>query len=393
MFNATWKITSLLFISFLIIPANSQAFNLMKVKKCGGIGKRWAGRKPVEVKLHLPSLKSYIKSKKFTGRKAAIARAKEDIRQVIKEINSISEIDLKLELAEDVMFPVLYRGNKEKYKRSIQIGFYNKTQMDTLRKKRQNPAWANMDKKCRFSENFVTYNGKLRWAFGSPEQNGRKYWEVGRKFGNKLSFRAVLLHEVTHTLGLSHANNEYAIMNHGHKPWTSGKNEARMEFLPDDIAGLISLYGNKSKKIADLTVTNSYFLPKSADPKYKAGHHIMNKKVPASSVGGNSIQPEITINNKGSKALAFELQLWFSKNNTLDRDRDYPSRTTYQYQLKLESKKLTNSFEIPSGIPSGSYFIFAVLVPTQVGGKRGRPQRDKNEYNNTIALRGKIQLN
>ncbi|MBT3983276.1 MAG: matrixin family metalloprotease [Bacteriovoracaceae bacterium] len=393
MLGASWKITSLLFISILMTPGSSQAFNLMGKKKCGGIGKRWAGKKPVEVRLHLPSLKSYIKSKDFADPKSALARAKGDIKRVIKEINSISEIDLTLELGQDLKFPKLYRGNDEKYHRSIRIGFYNRSQMNARSKKKQNPAWANMDKKCRFSENFVTYNGKLKWAFGNPKQNGQKYWEVGRQLGEKLSFRAVLLHEVTHALGLSHANNEYAIMNHSHKPWTTGKSEASMEFLPDDVAGLISLYGNKSKKTADLTVTNSYFLPKSSNPKYKAGKQILNKEVPASSVGGNSIEPEITINNKGSKAIKAELQLWFSKNQILDQDRDYQSETVYQYQLNQESKKLTNSFEVPSGIPSGSYFVFAVLVPTQVKGKSGRPQREKNEYNNAIALRGKIQLN
>lgn len=76
-----------------------------------------------------------------------------------------------------------------------------------------------------------------------------------------------------HAVGLEHELDAYAVMDHGTKAWTRGPNGTpQMELLPDDINGVLALYGGGAKGLAalDVSVTNTWFFTAEERTQYNA---------------------------------------------------------------------------------------------------------------------------
>ena len=258
------RIASFACSTFLIIAAfsyssHSSAYQLSDTDTCKP-GARWSTSAPVKVKLLSLSLTDYVQRhlKQIDNGLLALSQAIADIQSVVDEYNAVNGSTLKLEYAG----PILDDSDLGDYdedqfgSHTIVVGF-----TDDPPPSNSVPAWTPeySGDKCTYDRRHIRFSKKDLWTFGLPEYTVAD----GKHFGIGTSFRAVLLHEMGHAVGLQHALAEYAVMDHGTKAWTRGKDEVpTMQLLPDDSTALRILYpvpGGFAVK-PDISLTNTWFL-------------------------------------------------------------------------------------------------------------------------------------
>src|SRR5215471_13439471 len=218
-------------------------------------GAGWNTGSTVKVRLLEDSFDAYADDQGLSSTEKVIDRDEMlgDIQAVIDEYNRVPGSKLTLEYAGSIY------GDKDLGDMShddyadhrIVVGFTNYIDEPAV-----TPS-PDVDG-CTIKESHVRFNKSNLWLFGPVSSTGvdGKYPEPG-----KISFRAILLHEMGHAVGLEHPKTEYAVMDHGTKAWTRGENESlHTELLPDDMWGLRALYGSNADMPWDISVTNTYFL-------------------------------------------------------------------------------------------------------------------------------------
>jgi hypothetical protein len=250
----------------------SAAYNLFNESICSP-GAKWDTAKPVKVRLLVDSFVDYWQQKKLDNPAAGLVDLVEDIEAVIAEYNAISGIDLVLE-ADTHLFD---DDNLDPYaiddfeNQTIVIGFTDADATD--------PAWASHHPNdvCTYTESHIYFRKfraeekDNRWVLGAPTTTDVN----GKDLPDGISFRALLLHEMGHAVGLAHPETGYAVMDHGTKAWTRGpKDMPQMELLPDDIKGLRALYGNGGANNFDVSLTNTWYLSAEERTQFNAKHNI-----------------------------------------------------------------------------------------------------------------------
>ena len=274
---------------------------------------------------------------------------------------------------------------------------------------------------CTIKESHVRLHKSERWLFGEVSDTGvdGKYPEDG-----KISFRAILLHEMGHAVGLAHPTTTYAVMDHGTKAWTRGKDESgQMELLPDDIWGVRDLYGSNAPMPWDVSVTNTYFLD-SSNWDDNVAHQVRNCKVssrgdryadpadgailcglddPGSTYPdisnkicpGDQLQLRYTINNKSDNAILTKEQVWLSTNLDLEVSGDaIDIKSPDERELAMtgsHSSSVGRVFRVPSTTPKGSYYVYVRVVPQSPFGDDWW-SRDIDQWNNSIRVAGTIDV-
>jgi hypothetical protein len=274
---------------------------------------------------------------------------------------------------------------------------------------------------CTIKESHVRFHKEQRWLFGPVSSTGvdGKAPEEG-----KLSFRAVLLHEMGHAVGLAHAKTTYAVMDHGTKAWTRGENETpQMELLPDDIWGVRDLYGSNAPMPWDVSVTNTYFLDSTHWDDDDA-HQVRNCKVssradsyaevadgatfcgvndPGSTYPdvsnnicpGDELQLRYTINNKSDNAILTKEQVWLSSDEDLEvNGAAIDLKSPDERELAMtgsHSGSVGRVFRVPSSTPNGTYFVYVRVVPQSPFGDDWW-SRDIDQWNNSIRVAGTIDV-
>lgn len=378
-------------------------------------GARYDTGSPVQVRLMVDSFLDYADRQSLADPTGALADARVDIAAVVAEYNSIAGLDLELQVGADVAGD----DNLDDYgvddfaDQTIVIGFTTATNA---------PAWAPHDPSdtCTYGQTHVYLGKSVDWVLGPPATTDVD----GKYFGGGTSFRAVLLHEMGHALGLAHAPDTYAVMDHGTKAWTRGPNDVtQMELLPDDINALRVLYGNGGANDFDVSLTNTWFRPESDYPDDAAAHQIQYCKV--SSRGdayalredelvycgvnvapsaydtvsdrvcpGRYLQLRYTINNKSDETLDIEEQVWLSLDDDLEVNgaaMDLKSPDTRWWTIGAEdSSTIGRVFRVPSSAPNGTYRIYGRIVPHDPVTGASLWSQDEDQWNNSIRVRGTI---
>ena len=270
---ASFACSTFLIIAALSYSPHSFAYRLSDTDTCSP-GARWSTSSPVKVKLLSLSLSDYVQGhlKKIDNGLLALSQAVADIQSVVDEYNAVNGSTLKLEYAG----PILDDSDLGDYdedqfgSHTIVVGFTNAKDPSNS----SAPAWTPeySGDKCTYDRRHIRFRKDIDWQFGGPQYTVAD----GKYFGIGVSFRAVLLHEMGHAVGLQHALAEYAVMDHGTKAWTRGKDEIpTMQLLPDDSTALRILYpvsGGFTVK-PDVSLTNTWFLSAAGRMQYNAVHN------------------------------------------------------------------------------------------------------------------------
>jgi hypothetical protein len=413
------RIVRTLAAGLVLLAGRAAAYDLYDESTCTP-GSRWDTGTPVTVRLMVDSFVDYADRQNLPSPSAALADAIEDIHAVVDEYNSIAGLDLLLEVGPHVLFD----DNLDDYgvddfpDRTIVIGF-------TTASNDGAPAWAphDPDDGCEYTQAHIYFRKAEFWDLGPPPNTDVN----GKYFGDGTSFRAVLLHEMGHALGLAHPATGYAVMDHGTKAWTRGPNEVpQMELLPDDIDGLRALYGNGGGNDFDVSVTNTWFLPESFYPDDDAANQIEHCWVSSrgdayvpmedgamewcgvnvapsqyDEVGydvcpGRYLQLRYTVNNKSDQTVDLEEQVWLSLDDDLEvagaaADLRSPDvrRSTIGPERSAPSGRV---FRVPASAPDGTYAVYARVVPYHTVTGFSLWSQDEDQWNNSIRVRGRINV-
>jgi hypothetical protein len=307
-------------------------------------GKKWNTSTPVQVKLLYDSFIAYEDGKginDFFTRTSDLLNLLNDVNEVVDEYNSAYGIDIRLEVGTAITGDDNLDDSDDFGDHTIVIGFTDEAN--------DNPAWTPTtdDGSCTYLQTHLFVNKKYTWNFGVPAD----LTVDGKYSGGAYFFRSILLHEMGHALGLSHPETGYAVMDHGTKVWTRGKDDTlRVELLPDDIAGLRALYGNGGLREFDISVTNTWYLPETEYPTDAAAHQINictvssrgddyfeptgtnetglcgvnfdtgSKYPPVSDhvCPGKDLQIRYALNNRSDQTVTTEEQVWLSADDDLE---------------------------------------------------------------------------
>lgn len=251
-----WR-AALAWLSLAAAASNSAAFELYDTASCAP-GVRWSTTNTVKVKLLWDSyLKFYaLQPDDAKPDLGAMTRMVADVQAVVDEYNAVPGSRLRLEYAgmqlgdDDLQDYPADTFDVD----TIIVGFTTGTAAGN----EDAPAWARRfpSGACTPTRAHLNFKASERWVFGPPAHTGIN----GKFFDGGTSFRAVLLHETGHALGLAHETDAYAVMDHGTKAWTRGTAEVpQMELLPDDMLGIATLYGTGSLTGVDVSLTNTTF--------------------------------------------------------------------------------------------------------------------------------------
>lgn len=275
------------FTTLVLTLANTtHAYVFYKTSTCSpSPGAKWSTANTINVYFLIDSLTDYHTVNGITGQWSDYIDAVDDIEAIVEEYNTVDGSELTLQYAG----PILGDNNLDDYgvdvfsNDSIVIGFTDLSAASNPAA----PAWApnNPNDSCTYSSRHIYFKKSTIWTFSEPDTSDVN----GKYFGGGTSFRAVLLHEMGHSVGLAHETDEYAVMNHGTKAWTRGSGEVmQMELLPDDIQGINSLYNDGSlAQDLDISITNTWFMSAAERTDYNRENDIRN-------TGCDDIEGEIT---------------------------------------------------------------------------------------------------
>ena len=406
-----------------VAASTSQSALAYKLYTGGGCtgGKKWNTSTPVQVMLLYDSFVDYEDGKGITDVTTDHSNVIDDINKVIDEYNSAYGIDIKLELGADITGDDNLDDTDDFGDHTIVIGFTDKAS--------DNPAWTPTtdDGNCTYLQTHLYLRKSDTWNFGVPGD----LTVNGKKADGAYFFRAILLHEMGHALGLAHPETGYAVMDHGTKVWTRGKDDTLVvELLPDDIAGLRALYGNGGPREFDISVTNTWYLPATEypDDKSNAAHQIKvcevssrgddyfvptgtnedgnkcgvnlptgSKYQPVSDhvCAGDDLQIVYAVNNRSDQTVTTEEQVWLSSDDDLEVNgaaKDIRLTQTRSWTLVPGSTQIGRHYTVDAGTPGGTYRVYVRVVPYDAITGASLWSNDTNQWNNSTRVPGLITV-
>jgi hypothetical protein len=359
-------------------------------------GRSWDDSTPVQIRIHGGSATAVV------GANEAAMRT--DVQYVIDQFNGVAGVSLDLVAGADT--GGTYDDDVYNVPGAVQIGFYAAGHVEDDEEEGA-PAWAELDNAdpCDINQVNLTFSYNTNWGYGTPEDNGSSTpWMNGRTLPTGgLLFRIILMHELGHALGLSHPDDEYAMMDHGEKTWTGGASEYQAEYLPDDRAGFRALYPDPIWGEVDVAITNTWHgHPNIADAAAQQLPNCMPARMGGIWVDkedsdfcapwfrqanvicpGESIQVRYTLNNQGTANRDVDEHLWFSEDGVLGFS-DYLSPTSYSHNLTgAKSRVRSRIYESPANIAPGVYWPIAHI-------SHDLPGIDESVWNDMLPLNGVI---
>jgi hypothetical protein len=265
--------------------APASAFILQNVGSCKP-GQAWDTSRHVKVRVLDDSVSDYAR---IRGTPASTVREQmdRDIDAVIKLWNSVPGSRLVLERGSgisgdrDLQLPSQDNFGDQ----TIVIGFTDETFKDPASSQPKDAEAETEDGSasgCTITRKHIRFRKTVdgsqffHWTFGPPDNSdcdfGASYKPTCRAFFTKdqpspaskpvpITFLGVLTHEMGHAIGLEHPNDNYAVMAQNFGTWLRGNNEVlRTQLLPDDIAGVLALYGKSGDTAPlDVSVSNTWY--------------------------------------------------------------------------------------------------------------------------------------
>lgn len=191
--------------------------------------------------------------------------------------------------------------------------------------------------------------------------------------GGSRPFQTTMVHELGHAINLHHVNTEYNIMGQDYYHLHANGGLGRSYLGEDAADGAILLYGSNGRQ--DLSLAHWKWIGSSG--QYSTHGHTKlysssGVELPSAVVAGETrfnasagqtIQVELTAENNGASAQNVQIGFYLSTNNaiaTSDTLITTQSRTITRDNVDTYRATIT----LPSGLPSGSYWIGAIIDST-----------------------------
>jgi hypothetical protein len=250
------------------------------------------------------------------------------------------------------------------------------------------------------------------WIWGIPADYGDDYFAAPSSNASGRYGRAVILHELGHTLSLAHSDTSYSFMNYTNRPWSNRARDKMVEPLPDDREALRFLYGNGNAEtdIAalvtwfDTTVVNNgaakgtLFCQPSGGTMLSPG--IFDSTCGVDAAGnpgsttvcpGDTLYTRFALANYGTVNLDVDMELWFSTNTILDvaAGADVMS-TTAPATLTVNAQTAARrgiGFAVPTTVAYDTDYYPIINLNTGAS-----LASEESQQNNWIPLLGKIHI-
>jgi len=253
----------------------------------------------------------------------------------------------------------------------------------------------------------------LTWYM--PDYYGVKFYDAGAYVdsgGARHWYgRPAVLHELLHTVGFEHSATSYAFMNYNVFPWANRSSDADMiDPLPDDREGMRDLYGN-ADSLTDVGVLTTWYDSTHVNVGAAKGRLLCK---PSSGVGyspskfdptcgvdanggdgptdvcpGDNLYVRYALVNYGTTDVTLDEELWFSKNDNLNRTAGYdvvsPTTVTAHLSSANGSYRWGRVYEVPSGLDWDTDYYPILWLDTA-----GLAER--SDRNNWIPLRATIHV-
>ncbi len=281
---------------YLASSGPAEAYKLYSEDDCNP-GRAWDISQPIKVKLLADSYFDYLDVRGTPQTLADLTRIDADIRAVVDLFNAIPGSGLVLEFDQGITGDrnLESPSNDDFGDQTIVIGFTDASgppEASATGFNAANDACERVRAHIRFRKSYVDDRGTettdddisypYHWVFGPPDTadvSPRSFVTAAQPAipkpdgatgnVNSRTFLGILTHEMGHAVGLGHPDDDYAIMGQAFATWFRGEdNVLRTQLLPDDMAGVLALYGTSNVRThLDVSVTNSWYRPKD-DPYF-----------------------------------------------------------------------------------------------------------------------------
>lgn len=200
--------------------------------------------------------------------------------------------------------------------------------------------------------------------------------------GTNRPFETTAIHELGHGLGLAHVNTEYNIMGTDYYHLHANGGVARSYIGEDASDGTVRLYGLASTVIEDVSVVHWKRIGASGEYSShgrtalydSTGATVLPSVLDAGEArfdvsAGQPIQVELTAENNGRSSQTVRIGYYLSTNNAIaTSDTLIATETRTVARNNVDTYK--TSLTIPSGLPSGDYWLGVIIDDTNTVAER-----------------------
>lgn len=200
--------------------------------------------------------------------------------------------------------------------------------------------------------------------------------------GANRPFETTAIHELGHGLGLAHVNTEYNIMGTDYYHLHANGGVARSYLGEDASDGAVRLYGLANTVIEDVSVVHWKRIGASGEYSShgrtalydSTGTTVLPSVVDAGEArfdvsAGQPIQVELTVENNGRSSQTVRIGYYLSTNNAIvTSDTLIATETRTVTRNNVDTYK--TSLTIPSGLPSGDYWLGVIIDDTNAVAER-----------------------
>jgi hypothetical protein len=272
--------------------------------------------------------------------------------------------------------------------------------------------------KCFYTEAHIGFQdlSLMDWNFETPAEEGEKYYLEGDDVdtAGRRWFRPTLLHELIHSFGFEHENDDYSYMNFNAFPWAGGDRAETQAVrpLPDDVKGLRNLYpgtgSHTDVALLNTDIDPTFLLQGSAGQRLLCApsqgtlfsSKLANRFAEHCGAGGSQVgSTEVCAGdllyvrfnavNYSTENMDFDLRLWFSTDDRYNATDTASVNSTLRSVTAESNNQMLVEFEVPTLPTLGT--DYHPIIRTVASGASGAADTDWIPLTGTVHAKTSTQ--